>query len=102
VHVFVAVHGCVQVEILDVGGHEFCTGCGDDTVEETLGCGEVCGFGADIAFVVNTVAADSEADTTLVGFVGFVGSYDLQVGGLAETGMKWMVSVPLSMCGRLP
>jgi hypothetical protein len=32
--IFVACHWCIQVEILDVNGHEFHVGRGDDAVEE--------------------------------------------------------------------
>jgi hypothetical protein len=32
--IFVACHWCIQVEILDVNGHEFCIRHGDDAVEE--------------------------------------------------------------------
>jgi hypothetical protein len=81
-HVFISSHGCVQVEILDVGGHALCTGCGENAVEETLCCGEVSGFGADVALVVDSIATNSKADTSFVDLVGFVGGNDLQVGGL--------------------
>jgi hypothetical protein len=42
-HVFVMVHGSVQVRLFDVDRHGFCIGNGQDAVEEALGCGNVGG-----------------------------------------------------------
>jgi hypothetical protein len=80
-HVFISSHGCVQVEILDDGSHELCTGCGEDAVEETLCCGEVSGFGADVTLVVDSITTNSKADTSFIELVGFVGGNNLQVDG---------------------
>ncbi len=52
-HVFEAVEGRVQIEVLEVDGHEFCVGGGDDTVEQDLCSGDAGGFGADIARLIN-------------------------------------------------
>ena len=59
-HVFVFIHGSVEVKVFDVAGHEFCVGCGKDTVEHDFNCCEVCHLGADIAIVSNMVATHSE------------------------------------------
>ncbi len=52
-HVLISIEGRVQIEVLEVDGHEFCVGCGDDTVEQDLCSGDAGGFGADIARIIN-------------------------------------------------
>ena len=69
-HVFVALHGGVEVEILDVDGHELCTGGGNDTVQEELDHHEVHGWGATFTGVVDPVSANSEAGLVWAGFSG--------------------------------
>jgi hypothetical protein len=69
-HVFIAIHGIVEIEILDVHGHELGVGGGEDTVEEEFGGGEAGGLGADITRVVNEVATHSPADTASCSFWG--------------------------------
>ena len=69
VHVLGANHWCVEVEVFDVDGHESCTFCGDDTVEENLGGQHVsCGCAA-IARISNSVAANRKADAIWVIFL---------------------------------
>jgi hypothetical protein len=65
-HVLVLVHGSVQVEVLDVDGHEFGVGSGLDAVEEELGCSLVGGGGADVAVVLNEVTAYGEANFSVL------------------------------------
>jgi hypothetical protein len=55
VHVFIAVHGRVEVEILDVDGHETRIGGGDDTVEKDFDGRQISGGGSHFAGIVNTV-----------------------------------------------
>ena len=61
-HVFVAIHGRAEVKIFDVGSEHFCVWGGHGAVEEKFDGLQVGGGCADFAFVVNTVAANGEAD----------------------------------------
>ena len=84
-HVFVAVfQGRVQVEIFKINAHELGTGGGDDTVEEDLGCSEICGFGADFTGVIDLVAASGPTDTGRIGFLGAVSDDVTEVGSTAS------------------
>jgi hypothetical protein len=59
-HVFIAIHGSVQVEVLDIDHHKVGTGCQDDAVEEAFDGGEVgCGC-ADVAIVFEAVTTHRE------------------------------------------
>ncbi len=60
-HVFVPLHGSVEVEVLDVGYHEAGVGGRDYTVEEALGGSKFCGGSANGARVVEAIAADGES-----------------------------------------
>jgi hypothetical protein len=85
-HVLVPVHGIVEVEILNVKGAESGTRGGNNTVEEELGCGQVGGFGGDIAWILDAVAPTGAADTVLLGFVGLEFGDNPQIGGCAPGG----------------
>ena len=85
-HVFVPVHGIVQVEILDVERSKFGFRGGDDTVEEELGSGQFGGFGGDIAGVLDPIATTCVADTMLFLFVGLKFGNNPQIGGYAPSG----------------
>ena len=65
-HVLVLLHGRVEIEILEVGSRETGIGCGDHAIEEYLDGSEIGGLGADIAIVLDAVAADGEADMARV------------------------------------
>ena len=69
-HVFVARHRRVEVEILDTNRHEPCTGRGDDTVKEKLDGEKVNSGRTAIAGVVDSVAADGETCTAWISFLG--------------------------------
>ena len=79
VGVVLGLHRRVQVEILEVAGHEAGVLCGDDAVQDGLDGGEIGRFGADVAVVVDAVAADGEADAVGVAFFGAVGGNDSEV-----------------------
>ena len=77
VHVLFALHWSIEIEVFNVRCHKLGAWGGEDAVEEALGCGNIGGLRADIAWVVDFVATDSETDSLGVGFVGLVGGYDL-------------------------
>jgi hypothetical protein len=87
-HVLIVVHWGAEVEIFDVHGHELGTRGGDDTVEEELGGGEAGRFGADFTRVVDAVAADGEADTVGLGFLGLVRDNETKVCGFAAAAWR--------------
>ena len=87
-HVLIVVHRGAEVEIFDVHRHELGARGGDDTVEEELGGGKARRFGADFTRVIDAVAADGEADTTGLGFLGSVRDNEAKVGGCAA-GRAW-------------
>ena len=60
-HVFGAVHWCVQIKILDVDRHETCTLCGDDAVEQHFHCHHIGRWSAAIVGVIDAVADDGES-----------------------------------------
>ena len=74
-HVFVALHWCVQVEVFNIESAESCVWCGDDAVEQNLGCGDVGCFGGDFAWVVDLVTAYCVSDAPWVFFVRAVCHY---------------------------
>ena len=41
-HVFITVHGCAQVNVLNVKTHIFCIFCSQHTVPQYFGRGNVC------------------------------------------------------------
>jgi hypothetical protein len=49
----VAIHGCHEVEVLDVNGHELCTGRGDDAVEKKFDSEYVRGWCSTVIGVVD-------------------------------------------------
>jgi hypothetical protein len=101
-HVFVLVHGCVQIKIFEIACHEAAIGSGDHAIKEDFDCGEVCGFSANITNIIDAVAAKGEVHASGVRFFRTQGSDNAVVGwflpmGIAETGMKNMVLVRLGM-----
>jgi hypothetical protein len=81
-HVLVLLHRSVEVEVLQVAGHEASVWCGDGAVEEDLDGGDVCGFGVDLAGVINPIATYGEANASWVRFFWAVGGDDAEIGGL--------------------
>jgi hypothetical protein len=59
-HVFIPLHGSVEVENLDFGYYEAGVGGGDHTVEEALGGPKLGGGRADGARVTKAIAANGE------------------------------------------
>ena len=62
--------GC-RGKVFDVNCHEFCVWCGENAVDENFDGGEVGGWGADVAFVDDSVASHGEWNAFGFGF--FVG-----------------------------
>jgi hypothetical protein len=54
-HVFVSCHWSVEVEIFDIHCEEFCSGCGDDAIDEQFHGDKVGGWCAGIARIVHPV-----------------------------------------------
>ena len=78
-HVFIFIHGSVEVKVFDVAGHEFCIGRGQDTVEHDFNCGEVCHLGADIAIIGDVVATHGESHMAWVAFFWVIGSDNVKI-----------------------
>jgi hypothetical protein len=74
-HILVPIKGRVEVEVFEVDSHEFGFGGWDDTVEQYLGSGEAGGFCADVAGIINQVAADGEAGSFDFCLLGTDGDY---------------------------
>jgi len=55
-HVFVSGHWGAQVEVLEITGHEFSIGRGQDTVDKALDSSEPGCFGAGVVGVVDSIA----------------------------------------------
>jgi len=72
-HVFVSCHRRVEIEILDIDRHEFCSWCTNDAVEQAFDGGEVGSGCADFAVVYDAITADGEAYAFGFGFVGLEG-----------------------------
>jgi hypothetical protein len=51
-------HGCAEVNILYIQAHVLGTGCRNDAVPKTLGCGEVGGPCRDISVILDEVTPD--------------------------------------------
>ena len=85
-HIFEAIHRSIEVEVFDVGGEDARSGVGNDAVEKEFDCGEVGGGGGDFSFVIDAVAANSEANALFFGLVGAVAGDDLEIGGSASAG----------------
>ena len=84
-HVFRANHWCVEVEILDVDGHESCLFGGDNTVEENLGGQHVSCWCAAIARVSDSVTTNCETDAIGVFLLGSVVGADASVGDVLSS-----------------
>jgi hypothetical protein len=80
-HVFGSCHWGVEIEVLDVKCHKLCVRCGDDAVEEEFHCCKVGCFGGDFARIVDSVAADSNADALSLLLLGSVGDNKARVSG---------------------
>ena len=63
-------HGCVEVKILGVDGHEPHTGGGDNAVEEEFGGKHVCCGCATVTREVNSIASDRDANAIRVILLG--------------------------------
>lgn len=85
-HVFVTRHRSVEVEVLDVDRHELGVLGGENAVGMHFDGGKISGGCVGFAVIFNAVAADSEADSTLFGFVGFERCNDAEIGGTAIAG----------------
>jgi len=72
-HILIASHWSVEIEILDVSDHAFGARSGDDAVEENFGCGQAGCFGADIARILDSVAANGGACALGLRFLWTVG-----------------------------
>jgi hypothetical protein len=55
--IFIPEHGCVEVVILEVNGHEFCVVSGYDAIKEKFDCKHVGCGGATVAKVIDEVAS---------------------------------------------
>lgn len=82
VHVFIAVHWHVEVEILDVDGHKMHIGGREDTVEKDFDGRQFSSGGAHFAAIVNTVATNGEMDATGLHLVGLIIGNNTEVGSL--------------------
>ena len=60
-HVFVAIHWCAEVEVLDVKNGKPGFGSGEDTVDEELDEFKGAGGSANVTRVTDTVAGYSDA-----------------------------------------
>ena len=67
--IFVSRHWGAEVEVFYVNCHKFCVGSGENAVDQDFDGGEVGGWGADVAFVDDTVATHGELDAFGFGFV---------------------------------
>jgi hypothetical protein len=77
-HVLILLHGRVEIEVLEVNSNEVSIRCGDHAIKEYLDGSEIGGFGANIAIVLDAIAADGETDSTRVRFFGAEGSNNAQ------------------------
>jgi hypothetical protein len=82
-HVFVARHRGVEIEVFDIPAHETGAGSGSDAVEEDFGSSHIGRRCADIARVVDEVAAGGEADPVRFGLLRANGGDNSSVGDLA-------------------
>ena len=67
-HIFIARHGRVEVEILNVDGHEFCIWCLHYAVQEYFDCENVHCWCATVPWEVYSVSANAELDSVRVVF----------------------------------
>jgi len=80
------LHGGAQIKVLDVAHHALPTRCGHDTVEEQLGCDEVCSFGANVTRIFDMVITNSPPDAMQDILFGAMSTDIVQVGGMAPMG----------------
>ncbi len=73
--ILVACHWCLQVEILDVDGHETCVWCGNDAVEQYFDCEEICCWGSAVARVVDEISSHGDSCVVFV-FLSFTADTD--------------------------
>lgn len=82
-HVFVLVHSSVEVEVGDVNAAVGGVVSGEGAVDDKFGSSRVCSGRADVARVVDEVAANGEADTVGSGFLRADIDNNAEVGGFA-------------------
>jgi len=75
-------HWGTQVEVLEVAHHASSIWSGQDAVEKEFSGDEVSGFGADIAVILNSVAADGPACAVWYRLFGVVCAHDAKIGCL--------------------
>ena len=85
-HVFVPVHGIVEVKIFNIKGAESGIGCGDDTVDKDFRRGQVSGFRGDVTRKLNAIAANGATDAVLFCFIGLEFSDGTKIGGFTSYG----------------
>ena len=89
-HVLELHHWGAEVKVFNVYVHVFRAGGGDDAVEVEFYSWEIGGGSGDFAYGDEFVAADGESDAIHVGFVGFEGCDDAEIGGNTA---RWLVGV---------
>ena len=85
-HIFISVHRCFQVEILNVGAAVFGTRRGKDTVPKDFAGDHIGSPSGDFARVSYQIAANGDADSVGVGFLGSVVGDDPGIGYCAVGG----------------
>ncbi len=83
--ILVAFHGCHQVEVFEVKRHEFCVGCGYDTVEEESQSEEVSCRSSVVTWVVYEVATHGDTHAKLVSLSVAVHASDSAIGDIAAS-----------------
>ena len=78
-NVFVAVQRRTQVEVLEVARHEAAIVVGDNAVDQDLDCCHVGGFCARVAWVIDSVASEREAEPSWIGFFWSISAHAAHV-----------------------
>jgi hypothetical protein len=68
--VLVAVHGCIEVKIFDIGTHESSAAGGNGTVDEEFDGGHFGTWRGCFAGVIDAITADGVADSERIFFCG--------------------------------
>ena len=87
-HVFVSVHGCAEVVVLEVNEDLAGPRGRDSAVDDQFGGGEIRGVGADVEGIIDEVATDGETGPFWFGFLGAVIANDAAVGDRAVRGNR--------------
>ena len=82
-NVFVALYWCTKVKILEVDGHEFGAGGGQNTVKQDFGSCDISHFSAHVTRVLYTIATNSPADMTGLWLLGAICADHMEVSGFA-------------------